>query len=224
MSTVAFVPIKFNSTRLKDKNILPFGMTGHERPLLEYIFDILLKVRNLDGIYCYCSDESVKQYLPEGVSYLKRDSYLDGHKVSSNDLLYYFANDVEADNYVLTHATNPLIKPETIEAIVDAVVNKGYDSSMTVQRIQDLMWIEGKPNFDPSNAPLTQDIKPVLKETYGAICLKRNLIIKERRRAGYNPCFVEVSDFEAVDINTEEDFEFASEVYSFLNSICAVQE
>ena len=144
--------------------------------------------------------------------------YLDGHKVSSNDLLYYFANDVEADNYVLTHATNPLIKPETIETVVGAVAGGRYDSAMTVQRIQDLLWIDGKPNFDPSDAPLTQDIKPVLKETYGAICLKRDLIIKERRRAGYNPCFIEVSEIEAVDINTEEDFKFAGAVYVYLNA------
>lgn len=219
MSTVAFVPIKFNSTRLKNKNILDFGIEGNKKPLLSYIFEILLNVRNLDKIYCYCSSKSVCDYLPYGVEYLERDTYLDGHDITSNELLYSFANEVIADNYLLTHATNPLIKSETIENVINSVVVNGYDSAMTVQRIQDLMWIDGKPNFDPSNAPLTQDIKPIYKETYGAICLKRNLIIKEKRRAGYHPAFIEVSEFEAIDINTQEDFEFASAIYEYINKI-----
>lgn len=164
MKVAAFVPIKLNSTRLKDKNILPFGIRGSERPLLTYIFDILLKCKELDVIYCYCSDETIKKYLPKGVFFLKRDTYLDGHGVTSNDLLYYFANDVEADSYVLTHATNPLIKPETIDKTISEVKYKGHDSAMTVRKIQDLLWIDGKPNFDPSNAPLTQNIKPIYQE------------------------------------------------------------
>ena len=94
MKTVAFVPIKMNSKRLKDKNILPFGLEGLKKPLLTYIFDILLKTKKIDEVYCYCSDNSISNYLPNGVSFLKRDAYLDGHKVSSNELLYFFAKDV----------------------------------------------------------------------------------------------------------------------------------
>ena len=218
MTTVAFVPIKFNSTRLKNKNILDFGIEGSKRPLLTYIFDILLKVKSLDKIYCYCSDDKVCEYLPKGVDFLRRDEYLDGYGITSNELLFYFANDVMADNYVLTHATNPLIASTTIESVIDAVVNGGHDSAMSVRRIQDLLWIDGRPNFNPSNAPLTQNIKPVFQETYGAICLKRDLIINERRRAGYNPAFIEVSEFEAIDINTKDDFDFASVVYQYLNA------
>lgn len=217
MKTVAFVPIKLNSIRLKNKNILPFGIPGHEKPLLQYIFEILLKVKNIDEIYCYSSNEQVKKYLPVGIKFLMRDKYLDGDKVTSNELLYYFANDVHADNYVLTHSTNPLIKPETIEKIINSVVNGNHDSAMTVQRIQDLMWINGKPNFDPANAPPTQDISPVFKETYGAICLKRDIIINYKRRAGFSPAFIEVSEFEAADINTPEDFSFAQALYQYLN-------
>lgn len=209
MKTVAFVPIKFHNTRLNNKNILPFGLLGQERPLLEFIFDILIKVRGIDEVYCYCSDESVKHYLPEGVRFFKRDPSLDGDGVKSNDLLWHFANDVQADLYLLSHATSPLILPETVEKVVNAVKDGPYDSAMTVRRIQDLMWFGGKPNFDPSNAPLTQDIQPIMQETYGAVCLQRELIVSERRRAGYNPAFIEVDQFEAVDINTREDFDFA---------------
>lgn len=216
--TVAFVPIKFNSTRLLNKNILLFGVEGKKKPLLTYIFEILSQVKDIDEIYCYCSDENVKKYLPDNVIFLQRDSYLDGHSITSNELLYYFALDVKADYYVMTHATNPLIKPDTISRVVQAVRYGPYDSAMTVRKIQDLMWINGKPNFDPSNAPLTQNIAPIYQETYGAICLVRDIIVNEKRRAGYHPAFIEVNEFEAVDINTQEDFDFASAVFSYLLS------
>lgn len=218
MKTVAFVPIKFNSTRLKDKNILPFGRKGFEKPLLTYIFDILLNTKEIDEIYCFCSDEKVRKYLPEGVKFLQRDKYLDGHDITSNELLYNFAHNVMADCYILTHATNPLIYSETIDRVAAAVKSGEYDSAMTVRKIQDLLWINGKPNFDPANAPLTQNITPIFQETYGAICLKRELIINDHRRAGYNPAFIEVSELECVDINTFEDYQFANLLFKVLTN------
>ncbi len=216
MRAVAFVPIKLNSTRLKNKNILPFGRRGNEKPLLTFIFDILRKTHELDEIYCYCSDETIRQYLPEQVTFLKRPEFLDGHDITSNQLLLHFADSVAADCYLLTHATNPLIRPETIDRTVRAVKSGEYDSAMTVRRIQDLLWIDGKPNFDPANAPLTQNIAPVYQETYGALCLRRELIVNEHRRAGYKPAFIDVSDVECVDINTQEDYDFARIMFDAL--------
>ena len=216
MRAVAFVPIKFNSTRLKNKNLLPFGENGNRKPLLTFIFNILLQTKELDEIYCYCSNDRVKQYLPDGVNYYKRPEFLDGHDITSNELLFNFASSVDADCYLLTHATNPMILPTTIDRTVLAVKSGEYDSAMTVRRIQDLMWIDGKPNFDPANAPLTQNIPPVFQETYGALCLKRDLIINEHRRAGYHPAFIEVPEIECVDINTEEDYKFAINLFNTL--------
>lgn len=214
MRTVAFVPIKYRSTRLKDKNFLPFGNDNNKKPLLTFVFDTLLAANEIDDIYCYCSNPDVKKYLPDGITFMRRDAYLDGDKVSSNDLLYYFSRDVNADKYVLTHATNPLISSETIDKVVKAVDGINHDSAMTVEKIQDLIWIDGKPNFNPTDAPLTQDIKPIYRETYGAICLERR-IIQEHRRVGYKPAFIEVSRIESIDINTEEDFHFAEVVYGY---------
>lgn len=216
MRAAAFVPIKFNSTRLKNKNILPFGREGKEKPLLTFIFDILNKTEEVDEIYCYCSDETVRQYLPENVIFLKRPKFLDGHDITSNELLYHFAGSVMADCYLLTHATNPMISPATIDRTVRAVKSGEYDSAMTVKKIQDLLWINEQPNFDPADAPLTQDIAPVYQETYGALCLRRELIVNEHRRAGYKPAFIEVPDIECVDINTQEDYDFARMLYRTL--------
>ena len=71
---VAFVPIKLNSQRLANKNILPLG----DQSLCWYVFNNLLRIDKIDEVYVFCSDEKVMNYLPKGVKFLKRDSYLDG--------------------------------------------------------------------------------------------------------------------------------------------------
>lgn len=47
--------------------------------------------------------------------------------------------------------------------------------------------------------------------------MRKNLIINEKRRAGYNPAFIEISEFEAVDINTEEDLDYARAMFNYIN-------
>ena len=77
MKTVAFVPIKLNSQRLPHKNILPIA--GH--PLCWHLCNTLVQAKGIDEVYVYCSDEAVKQYLPDGVVFKQRDKALDGDLV-----------------------------------------------------------------------------------------------------------------------------------------------
>ena len=97
MKTVAFVPIKLNNQRLKNKNILPLA----GKPLCWHIFHALLHAEGIDKVYCYCSDDAVKQYLPEGVIFLRRDPALDGDLVKGFDIYARFIEDIAADIYML---------------------------------------------------------------------------------------------------------------------------
>lgn len=62
---VAMVPIKLNNERVPNKNTKMLG----DKPLLQYILHTLLKVKGLDGVYVFCSDEKIIPYLPEGFSF-----------------------------------------------------------------------------------------------------------------------------------------------------------
>ena len=72
------------------------------------------QIKELDGIYVYCSDEIIKQYLPPEVKFVKRDKYYDLSTTPFNMLLKRFATIIEADIYVLAHATAPFIKKSSI--------------------------------------------------------------------------------------------------------------
>ena len=212
MRIVAVVPMKLNNQRLPNKNIKPFA---NGKPLCEYILSTLLKVDGLDEIYVYCSNPDIQKYLPNGVRYLRRSENLDANETSISDVLLSFAEDIRADIYLMSHATSPFVKNESMEKGLDAVKNGDYDSSFAAIRMQDFFWAEGKPmNYDLSNIPRTQDLQPIFKETSGFYIYERNVITDMHRRIGNNPFIVEVGEIESVDIDELEDFEIADAIFN----------
>lgn len=211
MKTIALIPIKFNNRRLPGKNIKPLG----GRPLMQYIQETLLQVKGIDEIYVYCSDEGVKEYLLPGVCYLKRPQSLDQDSTKINEVLASFAQAKKADLYLLTHATAPFIKAESIQKGIDAVKSDNYDSAFAVIRQQDFLWQNGKPlNYDLSAIPRTQDLVPIYRETCGFYLYTYWQIVEQNRRIGDKPYFVEVSEIEAIDIDEQEDFDLAEAIVS----------
>lgn len=213
MKTVAFVPIKLNSERLPGKNIKRF--TGGE-PLISYILNTLLKVKKIDEIFVYCSSKSIIDFLPKGVQFLKRDEYYDLSTTPFNEVLVSFCNLVEADTYLLTHATAPFISVDTFEKGIDAVNVNGYDSAFSACELREFLWKDNRPfNYSLDSIPRTQDLDVLLFETCGMYVFKRDLIVRENRRIGKKYCPIIVSKIEACDINTEEDFVIADAIFNY---------
>ena len=214
MKIVAFVPIKMNNERLPGKNTKSFD---NGEPLISYILNTLKQVNGLDGIYVYCSNEAICDYLPDGVEFLKRDEYLDLSTTSFNEVLSTFAERIEADYYILTHATAPFISSDTFEKAISAIKSDEYDSALSVSELKEFIWKDNKPfNYSPEAIPRTQDLEPLYCETCGMYVYSRDLILKENRRIGHNPCLIPVSKIEALDINEPIDFEICNAVYNML--------
>lgn len=214
MKIVAVVPVKMNNTRLPNKNIKAF--TNGE-PLCRYIFNTLLKVDLINEVYVYCSEESIKDYLPEGVIYRTRSVFLDTDRASMTDVLKAFAGEVDAEIYLMTHTTAPFILAESIEAGLNAVVNGGYDSSFAAKKVQDFLWMDGRPfNYHLDCIPRTQDLPVMYQETSGFYIYNKSVIDKLGRRIGDTPYIVEVDEIEAIDIDEPGDFAIADAVYNYI--------
>lgn len=213
MKVVSFIPIKLNNQRLPGKNTLPLG----KRPMCEYIFDTVAKVKGIDERYVYCSDEKIKQYMPESLIYLKRDTYLDGFQVKGLEIIEYFLRDVKADIYVLTHVTQPFTKPDSMEEALQKVISGEYDSAFSAKEIQDYCWYQGKPfNYDMQDIVTTQNLEPVYMETGAFYIFTREVFEKYHQRIGKKPYIKVLDQLEAVDIDTGQDYEFAKAVAAFL--------
>lgn len=212
MKVVAFVPLKLNNERLPGKNL---KQLADGTPLLSCILNTLLQVKRLDGIYVYCSDESVVEHLPSGISYLSRSKELDRSETKINEVLQSFASDVQADVYVLAHATAPFVSADSINRGIERVVSGSNDCALTVLKTQEFLWQHGRPvNYRLDAVPRTQDLEPVFVETTGLYVYTRELIMERNVRVGDSPYLIEISKIESVDVNEPIDFEIANAIYS----------
>lgn len=213
MKTIAVVPMKLNNRRLPQKNTKCFT---NGKPLCYYILSTLLDVEGIDEVYVYCSNPDIKEFIPEGVKYLKRSESLDQDTTKMNEVLQCFASDVDADVYVMTHTTAPFISADSIKKGLDAVKSGEYDSSFAAKKLQDFLWKDGKPfNYELNNIPRTQDLDPLYEETSGFYIYKREVMTDLNRRIGEKPYIVEVGEIESVDIDEPEDFEIADAIFNY---------
>ena len=214
MKTVAIVPMKLNNRRLPQKNTKCFT---NGKPLCWYILSTLLTVEGIDEVYVYCSNPDIKEFIPEGVKFLRRSETLDQDTTKMNEVLSSFAQNVPADVYVMTHTTAPFISKKSIENGLNAVLSGEYDSSFAAKKLQDFLWKDNAPfNYELDNIPRTQDLPPLFEETSGFYIYKSDVITKLNRRIGDKPYIVEVSEIESIDIDEPEDFIIADAIFNHI--------
>ena len=206
--------MKLNNERLPNKNTKSFD-NGY--PLCHYVLDALKKVIEIDDIYVYCSNPSIKNYIPSGIKFLQRSKDLDTSNTSMNEVLNHFAKDVDSDIYLLTHATSPFVQSTSIRDALKKVTSGEYDSALAVQKIQEFLWSNGSPlNYNLDNIPRTQDLPELFAETSGFYIFDKNHILNYNRRIGFNPYLKIVNKIEAVDVDDEDDFNIANSIFNSL--------
>lgn len=218
MKIVSFIPIKLNNERLPGKNTAVLD----GRPMCDYMFETISGIDAIDEKYVYCSDKAIEPYIApyrdKGLRFLQRDKYLDGYQVRGLEIIGRFVKDVDADIYILSHVTQPFVKASSIIRALEKVVSGKNDSAFSAVVLQDYMWQNGKPlNYDPKDFVRTQDLTPIYMETSGFFIFRKEVFTELGQRIGKNPYICEVDQFEAVDIDTPDDFEFAKAVAIHLN-------
>ena len=209
MKIVALVPMRHHSQRVPGKN---FRLLAG-RPLYHHIISTLSLVPRISSVVVDTDSgtiiEGIKEFFPL-VTILERPEYLRADTVPMNDILLYDTSQVEADVYLQTHSTNPLLKLDTINGAIDAFLNDFpvRDSLFSVTRLQTRLWDqEGKAiNHDPSILLQTQDLPPVFEENSCIYMFTKENLEKRQNRLGSNPLMFEMNADEAWDIDNELDF------------------
>ncbi|MDO5487877.1 MAG: acylneuraminate cytidylyltransferase family protein, partial [Rikenellaceae bacterium] len=203
MRRVAFVPIRLNSQRVEGKNLRELG----GRPLMAYLLESLAAARNIDKVYVYCSNPAIVEYLPEGVEWLQRDERLDQNTTLGEEIYDAFTREVEADIYILAHATSPFIRTATIEQAVRSVESGEYDSAFSAERVQTFAWWQGRPlNYSLQHVPRTQDLEPLYVETSAFFVFRAEVWREQHRRIGQKPYMAVTDRIESMDIDDPDDF------------------
>ena len=129
-------------------------------------------------------------------------------------------NNIDSDNYLMTHTTNPLLKKESINQALNMFEEEkknGFDSLFTVTKTQTRFYDEkSRPiNHDPDNLIRTQDLTPWFEENSNLYIFSRESFFKKNNRIGVNPKMFITEQFESTDIDTPADWELAEILVSY---------
>ena len=206
---VALVPMRHFSERVVGKNYRE--MAG--KPLFHYIIETLAQCEEISKIIVDTDSPTIIKglatHFPD-VVVLERPEHLCDDKIPMNEILLYDTSQVEADYYLQTHSTNPLLKTETISKAIQTFYdnNKDYDSFFSVTAWHPRLYDEnGKAiNHNPNELLRTQDLPPVYEENSCIYIFNRQTLVERNHRLGNKPMMFEIDSREAMDIDEEIDF------------------
>jgi CMP-N-acetylneuraminic acid synthetase len=211
MTTIAaLVPMRHHSQRVPGKNYRLLA----SKPLYQHIVETLLEIPEIGKVIVDTDSEPIRDGLQKhfpSVMVLRRPEYLCADSIPMNEILLYDISQVEADFYLQTHSTNPMLTPKTISRAIQTFLT-GYpvhDSLFSVTRLKTRLWDQnGRPiNHDPEVLLQTQDLPPVFEENSCLYMFTRENLQRRRNRLGEHPLMFEVEADEAWDIDEELDFE-----------------
>lgn len=208
----ALVPIKDHSERVKGKNFRDFC----GKPLYYHIIHTLDRVYAVDKIVIDTDSPRVIAEAPtlsRKVQVIERPAELCGDYVSTNRIFEYDLSQTESDIYIQTHATNPVLKAETIAKALAKFVSleDEYDSLFSVNEYKSRFYMyDGAPvNHDPENLIRTQDLQPMYEENSCLYVFTKESFKKKGRRIGVKPFMFVTPSIESTDIDDEFTFRMA---------------
>jgi CMP-N-acetylneuraminic acid synthetase len=212
MKNIAIIPARGGSKRLPNKNILSLG----GMPLIAHSILYAQSYSTLiDEIYVSTDDVKIKRIALEyGAKVIDRPENFAGDLEPTVSAMKHVLESIEGavENVVLLQATNPL-RPQNLLAAAYEVYQKGnYDSLFTVSRNHHKLGTIEENQFHPFNYTIgqrSQDLKPLYFENGLLYITKASLILKEIIISKTAFPFEVDSIFANVDIDTEEDLEYA---------------
>ena len=215
MKVVALMPMKANSERVRGKNCRDFG----GKPLFRWMLDTLKSESAIDAVVINTDAREIlaENGLIEGERVIIRDRKAEicGDFVSMNVIIDDDMQNIDADIYLMTHTTNPLLSKKSVEAAISkfktALKSEEADSLFTVNKIQERFYDAdvNALNHDPNNLIRTQDLKPWYQENSNLYLFTKESFSRTKARIGKNPMMLETAPFESTDIDTPDDWDLA---------------
>lgn len=218
MNIKAIIPARSGSTRLKNKNILPFNGTN----LLVNKIRQLKKVSNLDDIIVSSdSDEYLEMALLEGVKIHKRTiEYSDEKTKSFGEVVAKICSEINCDDVLWATCTSPMVTPQTyikaIQLYYENVPSK-FDSLISLEPFKRYIWDDNGPwnyKMGIEHVP-SQQLKQLYYVTDGILIAPRLKMIDWKYFHGSNPFKFLLDKISSLDIDTEEDYKICKSLCDY---------
>lgn len=204
MRILAVIPARAGSKGIPNKNIRIIN--GH--PLVYYSIKNALNSELINDVIVTTDSAEVRIIAQQmGARYKWREERLCGDAITLDSVIYdAIPLDTEYDYIVTMQPTSPTLKVETLDSAIKYAIDKDLDTVISAINAPHLSWGEkdGKkvPNY--TERLNRQYLPPCYLET-GAFVVSKRSAVTETSRIGKKVDIYEVSECEAVDVDTFED-------------------
>lgn len=206
------IPARGGSKGIPRKNLRLL----HGKPLITYAIDVAKSSQYVDDVVVTTDDSQIALIAEKfGASVVRRSEELSSDDVLLEPVIHdamiqkeKLAFD-EYDIVITLQPTSPLIKTESLDAVIEKFEDYSIDSVISVVDDRHLSWgyDENNRRYFPNyiERVAKKDLPKSFRET-GAILATRRSFVHENSRLGTNIDIVEVSREESVSIEEYEDW------------------
>lgn len=212
MKTIAIIPARGGSKRLHGKNIKLLGGI----PLIAHSILYAKEHDFIDAVYVSTDDVAIKEVaLQYGAIVIDRPQEISGDFEPTVSALKHVLESIDrsVENVILLQATNPLRPQKLLKEAFTIFQEQKLDSLFTVSRSHHKLGKIINHKFIPYNYEVgqrSQDLEPLYYEngllyiTKASVILNNEIITKDAYPFEMNHPFANV------DIDTQEDFDYAA--------------
>jgi N-acylneuraminate cytidylyltransferase len=211
MKKVAIIPLRKGSKSIKNKN--KKRMLG--RPLFSWVLTEAI-FSNLDEIYIFTDDDEIIDFVDKEYSWTKKVKTIKRSNESATDTasteyaMKEFSEKInhDYDLLMLLQATSPLTTREDINSAINLLIEKKYDSLISVVEIKRFFWDKkGKPiNYDYNNRPRRQDFEGTLVENGAIYLTTKDQFMKSGIRIGGNIGIIKMPEETLYELDEPNDW------------------
>ena len=215
MKTIAMIPARLGSQRLRKKNLLLINNI----PLISHTIRKIKEVNLFDEIWVNSENDVFGDIAQEEqVLFHKRPQELADNEATSEDFVYEFLCHHDCDYLYQIHSIAPLLTVDDILGVYELSLTKKYDIILGVVEDNLESFYEDKPlNFSFHSKNNSQELKTIKKVTWSITVWDREKYIstyEQGKCATYNGKigFYNLNKISGIVIKTQEDFDLVEKI------------
>ncbi|MDD4203028.1 MAG: 3-deoxy-manno-octulosonate cytidylyltransferase [Candidatus Omnitrophica bacterium] len=157
MKTIGVIPARYSSTRLPGKMLAEI----HGKPLIQWVWENIIKSKKLDDIIIACDDEKVLNSIKK---FGGRSVMTDPSLLSGTDRVAAVVKDMDVDVVVNIQGDEPMMPSNVIDKLVDVFTDKNDVVMATAVKV-----LKDKNEIQNPNV-----VKAVLDNSKNAIYFSRS--------------------------------------------------
>jgi CMP-N-acetylneuraminic acid synthetase/spore coat polysaccharide biosynthesis predicted glycosyltransferase SpsG len=207
---LAVIPARAGSKGIPNKNVRLL----HGKPLVYYAIDHAKRSEFITDIMVTTDSFEVEIIAKQmGVCYKRRSAELSGDSIALDSVVYDAAKEYHADYVVTMQPTSPTLKVGTLDAAIQYAISNDLDTVISVINRPHLSWVDKDGRKTPAyQERLNRQLLPPYFLETGAFMISRGDVVKPNSRIGQAVDVYEISDREAVDIDSFEDLYLAEHI------------